>query len=137
MKNYFQTNRTTKAPRVWHVLLTTLFLLTFGVSQMWGADPSLPTKCLTLPTTSTYMEGLQYNVSGYSHTYYLSSTADTLILNHYVMNQSSETNNKKLNWITYNGKGSSGADWNADFGFKGKNYYGANTQASVHNGRVS
>ena len=105
-------------------------------TSLWAADPSFPTECLELPTSSSYMDALEYNNSGYSYNYYLSASTDTLILNNYLIYQSSVSNSKKIKWMTYGGKGSSGADWNADFGFKGKNYWNVNSQANVRSDRV-
>ena len=117
--------------------LFSLALMALFATSAWAADPTLPTDCLELPTSSTYMDALVFNNSGYSHDYYLSATTDTLILNHYLINQSSITNSKSIAWMTYNSKGSSGNDWNAAFGFKGKAYWGVNSQANVRSDRVS
>ena len=105
--------------------------------SLWAADPAFPTACLELPTSAAEMNSLSFNGSSYTNKYYLSATADTLILNHYLMSQSSVSNSKSIAWITYSDKGSSAANWNAAFGFKGTNYWGVNSQGNVRSDRTA
>ncbi len=123
--------------RTWGAIFTLVMLFTFAIGNVWAADPKMPTECMEFPTNSTYMSSLQFNGSSYTNKYYLSSSADTVILNQYLMNQSSETNSKKIKWITYNDKGSNGSNWNAAFGFKGWQFWNVNNQATIKSNRVS
>lgn len=117
--------------------LFTLTLALLASFSLWAADPAFPSECLTLPTSTTFMSAVVFNGSNYTNKYYLSASADTLTLHQYLMAQSSVSNGKSINWMTYAGKGSNGADWNAVFGFKGSSFYGQNPQSTIRSDRAA